>query len=200
MTMADSRYSLDRVSFIVLNQDQSQHSRFDFSINPQSIQEQTQNRSVYLNTLDWGSVQNYGMGQKTISISGTTGWRRGLGIDEAKALKSFLEDYQRQFPVDSSNNRVTLIFANYTDDYSYRVDLAPEGYQFSQDVSQPLMYRYTINLIVLGNSNTASPQDRNSTVIGKPGEGGYSDGGSGRSNLMKGATAQAIANLKSHAR
>ena len=53
MAMADGRYYLDRCAFRILNSDGSQQNRFDFSINPQSIQEQTQARTAYMNTKDW---------------------------------------------------------------------------------------------------------------------------------------------------
>ena len=199
MAMEDGRYPLDHCSFQTKNQDGSERSRFDFTINPQSIQEQTENRTVYLNSKEWGTVQNYGMGQKTITISGTTGWRHGLGIDEAWQLKSFLQDYQNVYPLEDSNNKVTLVFNNYTDDYSYNVELSPSGYQFNQDVSQPLLVRYTITLIVIGDPGTANSQDRTGTLVGRPGEGGVTNGNVGP-NTQRGAVGQAIANLRRDAR
>lgn len=193
--MADGRYMLDRCSFQILNQDGSENSRFDFTINPQSIQEQTENRTVYLNSKEWGTVQNYGMGQKTITLSGTTGWRHGLGIDEAWQLKAFLQSYQNVYPLEDSNNKATLVFNNYTDGYSYNVELAPSGYQFNQDESQPILVKYTINLIAIGDPGTANQQDRTDTLVGRPGEGGVTNGNVGP-NTTNGAVGQAIANLK----
>ena len=193
--MADGRYMLDRCSFQILNQDGSENSRFDFTINPQSIQEQTENRTVYLNSKEWGTVQNYGMGQKTITLSGTTGWRHGLGIDEAWQLKAFLQSYQNVYPLEDSNNKATLVFNNYTDGYSYNVELAPSGYQFNQDESQPILVKYTINLIAIGDPGTANQQDRTDTLVGRPGEGGVTNGNVGP-NTINGAVGQAIANLK----
>lgn len=195
MAMADGRYMLDRCSFQILNQDGSENSRFDFTINPQSIQEQTENRTVYLNSKEWGTVQNYGMGQKTITLSGTTGWRHGLGIDEAWQLKAFLQSYQNVYPLEDSNNKATLVFNNYTDGYSYNVELAPSGYQFNQDESQPILVKYTINLIAIGDPGTANQQDRTDTLVGRPGEGGVTNGNVGP-NTTNGAVGQAIANLK----
>ena len=199
MAMEDGFHTLDRCSFQTKNQDGSEKSRFDFTINPQSIQEQTENRTVYLNSKEWGITQNYGMGQKTITLSGTTGWRHGLGIDEAWQLKAFLQDYQNVYPLDDSNNRVTLVFNNYTDDYSYNVELSPSGYQFNQDVSQPLLVRYTITLIVIGDPGKANSQDRTDTLVGRPGEGGVTNGNVGPST-QKGAVGQAIANLRGDAK
>lgn len=195
MPMSDGRYSLVRCAFIVENDDYSEDSRFDFAINPQQITENTQNRTAYLNTKDWGSIQNYGMGQKTLTIAGTTGWRGGLGIDDAWKLKAFLQRYQSFFPLDNANNRKWLKFANYTDDYTYQVELAPEGYQFTQDVSQPLLVRYNIQLICISDSNQANAGDRTRTVIGKPGEGGI-DNGNVNSNTQMGAVGNAVSALK----
>lgn len=187
--------TLARVAFQVQNDDYSQDSRFDFAINPQQINEQVAARTSYLNTKDWGTVQNFGTGQRTISISGTTGWRRGLGVQDAWSLKSFLDNYMSHFPLDSADSRKWLWFLNYTDDYAYQVELTPNGYQFSQDVSQPLLVRYNIEMMVMGDQNQANASDRTSTAIGKPGEGGITNGNVG-ANTAYNATGQAIANLK----
>lgn len=197
MPMQDSGSSkLARVAFQVQNSDGSENSRFDFALNPQSITEQTLNRSAYFNTADWGSVQNFGMGQKTINLSGTTGWRRGQGAKDAWALKSFLETYQENFPNWDANTLKKLYFYNYTDDYGYHVELAPNGYQFSQDVSQPILVRYTIELICIKDAGNASSQDKTSTVIGNPGAGGVDNG-----NVKPMATtAMAVAALRGDAK
>ena len=190
MAMADGRYYLDRCAFRILNSDGSQQNRFDFSINPQSTQEQTQARTAYMNTKDWGTVQNFGMGQKSITISGTTGWQHGLGIDQAWQLKSFLDTYLNNYPTGTEDNHPVLVFDNYTDNYSYKVAISPSGYQFSQDVSQAILVKYTINMIVIGNTDQASASDRTNTLIGRPGEGGMTDGN------MSNATSSAIASLR----
>ena len=115
------------------------------------------------------------------------------------AVKAFLQDYQNVYPLEDSNNKVTLVFNNYTDGYSYNVELSPSGYQFNQDVSQPILVRYTITLIVLGDPGTANSQDRTNTVVGRPGEGGVTNGNVGP-NTQKGAVGQAIDNLRRDAR
>lgn len=199
MPMADSRYNLVRCSFQMTDDTGNELDRFDFAINPQSIQEQTENRTAYMNTKDWGSIQNYGMGEKTITISGTTGWRRGLGIDDAWKLKSFLEAYQDHFPVDDESQSVQLIFNNYTDDYSYHVVLAPSGYQFTQDVSEPLLIHYTINLIVWSDTTQANAADRNKSAVGQPGAGGTTNGNVGPQQGNTGI-GQSISDLKQEAK
>ena len=45
-------------------------------------------------------------------------------------------------------------------------------------------------MIVIGNTDQASASDRTSTLIGRPGEGGMTDGN------MSNATSSAIANLR----
>lgn len=97
--------------------------------------------------------------------------------------------------MEDSNNKATLVFNNYTDGYSYNVELAPSGYQFSQDESQPILVKYTINLIAIGDPGTANQQDRTDTLVGRPGEGGVTNGNVGP-NTTNGAVGQAIANLK----
>lgn len=190
VAIADGRYTLDRVAFQVLNQDGSEDSRFDFSLNPQSIQESTAVRTSYQNVYEWGSLQNYGMGQKTITIGGTTGWRHGLGFDEAWKLKEFLTNYVNNFPIGDGNNRKVLVFHNYTDNYSYRCDLEANGFSFTQDVSEPILVRYTIHLVVIGNQNVATAQDKTQTVIGTPGSGGTTNGSG-----MSAEVSQTIAQL-----
>lgn len=199
MPMSDGSHTLSRVAFEIQNDDYSVDSRFDFAINPQQIQEQVANRTAYLETKDWGSVQNFGRGKTQISISGTTGWRHGAGAFDAWKLKDFLSHYQQNFPLDNANNRKWLWFCNYTDDYSYQVELAPNGYQFSQDVSQPILVRYNIELIVMGDQNQANTADRTNTLIGRPGEGGMTDGNS-RPNTAASAIQGATAALRRHAR
>lgn len=196
MPMADSRHPLSRVALQRTDYKTGNViDTFNFTINPQNITEQTLSRTTYLNTKDWGQVQEFGLGQKTITLSGTTGWRRGAGIDDAWKLKKFLTDYQNTFPLDDSNNNEYLYFLNYTDDYQYWVTLAPNGMQFVQDVSQPLLVKYTINLIAIGDKSQASADEKNQTVVGKPGAGGLSDGNV-RPNTKGGPVAGAIAKLK----
>ncbi len=197
--MADSRYNLVRCAFSIQDNSGNELSRFDFAINPQSIQEQTENRTAYMNTKDWGNIQNYGMGEKTITISGTTGWRRGLGIDDAWKLKSFLESYQDAYPLDDSTNTQILVFHNYTDDYSYYVSLAPSGFQFTQDVSEPLLIRYTINLIVGGDTSQANAAERNQSAVGQPGAGGTTNGNVGPQQSNTGI-GQTVSDLKQEAK
>lgn len=199
MPMADSRQALSRVAFSIQSGDSAQQiSRFDFAINPQNIQESTVARTMYLNTKNWGTAQELGMGQKTITISGTLGWRRGKGIDDSWNLKAFIEGYLRNFPNDGQQGgSPKLWFLNYTDNYQYMVVIAPNGYQFNQDVSQPLLIKYTINMIVIADKAEATSDERNKTVVGKPGDGGLSNGNV-RPNTEGGPVQGAIANLKRH--
>lgn len=197
MPMADSRQALSRVAFQMTDKAGNQLNRFDFAINPQNIQESTVARTTYLNTKDWGVAQELGMGQKTITISGTLGWRRGKGIDDSWALKSFIESYLHYYPSDGSQQIPTLWFLNYTDNYQYMIVIAPNGYQFSQDVSQPLLIKYTINMIVIADKSEATSDERNNTVIGQPGAGGLSNGNV-KPNTQGGPVQGAIANLKRH--
>ena len=71
-----------------------------------------------------------------------------------------------------------LEFWNYTDDYYYDVAISPNGYSFTQDVSEPILVRYSITMIVRGRLDTANADDKSQTLITDP----YANN-SGKSNL-----------------
>ena len=56
--------------------------------------------------------------------------------------------------------------------------ISPNGYSFTQDVSEPILVRYSITMIVRGRLDTASTDDKSQTLITDP----YANNG-GQSNL-----------------
>ena len=166
MAIADGYHSLSRVAFKQVDVNGNVISTFNFAINPQNIQEQVATRTSYINTAQWGSVQELGTGQRTITISGTTGWRNGLGFEDYKKLQAFLSDYtdSRMKPSSTSDLRY-LEFWNYTNDYYYNVAISPNGFSFTQDVSEPILVRYSITMIERGSLDTASTEDKSQTLI-----------------------------------
>lgn len=179
MAIADGYHRLSRVAFKQVDVNGNVIDTFNFAINPQNIQEQVATRTSYINTAQWGSVQELGTGERTITISGTTGWRQGLGFEDYKKLRLFLTAYtdSRMAPPATSSLRY-LEFWNYTDDYWYDVAISPNGYSFTQDVSEPILVRYSITMIVRGSLDTASTEDKSQTLITDP----YANN-SGQSNL-----------------
>lgn len=179
MAIADGYHRLSRVALKKVDVNGNVIDTFNFAINPQNIQEQVAARTSYINTAHWGSVQELGTGEHTITISGTTGWRQGLGFEDYKKLRRFLTDYtdSRMDPTTTSNLRY-LEFWNYTDDYYFVVAISPNGYSFTQDVSEPILARYSITMIIRGDLDTASTEDKSQTLITDP----YANN-SGQSNM-----------------
>lgn len=166
MAIADGYHALSRVAFRQTDVNGNTISTFNFAINPQNIQEQVQTRTSYMNTAQWGTVQELGTGERTITISGTTGWRHGHGFEDYKKLRAFLSSYSdaRMEPTTTQSLRY-LEFWNYTDDYYYEVALSPNGFSFTQDVSEPILARYSITMIVRGHLDSAKTEDKSSTLI-----------------------------------
>lgn len=200
MGIADGNgHSLSRVAFKITDASGNVLDTYEFKLNPQNIQENITNRAAYLNTNLWGTTQEIGTGQRTLTISGTTGWRHGEGFDDFKKLREFLTSY-----TDSRNNAYKkddmryLQFWNYTDDYEYLVAIAPNGFQFTQDVSEPILIRYSISMIERGPLDTATSEQKTETVVGDPGASEKSNGGV-QANTQYSSIGNAVRTLGKHA-
>lgn len=164
MVMADGRWILQRCSFEIQSNGSTVNT-FNFTINPQNIVESTASRTFIQQTRNSGTVQRFGVGVKNFTLSGTTGWRHGSGIDELYVLKDFMENYMNNF-ADNVQTDYTFIFHNYTDNYSYIVEFAEQGISFTQDVSKPLLTTYNIQFVAVQPADQATSSDINKTTLG----------------------------------
>jgi hypothetical protein len=164
MSMSDGKNRLMKICF------QFGDRVFRFAINPDSYVHSKPHRTAVVKTKSRIYVQDFQDDIHTIKISGTTGWNptgkeEDKGLAKIKEMKTFLDDYAKQGgngtqPVDN------FIFWNFTNEEYYFVHLSTEGVTFTQDVSQPLLYRYDIKFVVLtevvGGSQIVSP------ILGNP--------------------------------
>lgn len=188
MPISDGKTRLKKIMFQVGNK------YFRFAINPENYVHAKPHRTAVIKTKSRIVIEDFQEDVPTITISGTTGFNpTGIatdrGIAKIKEMKKFLEDYARQ---GGSGNQGTdeFFFHNFTNDESYVVHLSPEGVSYTQDANSPLLYQYSIKLVVLREANQPADEDivnpeignKNPTIPGKGSGSGGSSGGNSGSN------------------
>ena len=157
MGMSNGRDQLSRVAF-----ETSSGDFYKFAINPQSISEQITARNVFLQTESSIQMQGYGQGLHTIEISGTTGVNRGRGFDNLIALKNLIVNHlnsAHDSKDGGATGNVSLIFHNFTDNESWRVELNQQGIKIDQSKDDPLSFFYTISMVVVGAASTPATSE-----------------------------------------
>lgn len=198
MAMADGRYYLDRIA-LEIQEAGTTVAVYKFAVNPQQIQDTTPSRTYVQETATAGTVQRFGAGVESFTITGTTGWRHGKGYDEINQLKEFVGSYMNEFS-DNIAKDYTFLFHNYTQGYDYVVDFAQEGISFSQDVAKPLFTNYTLQLIVVRQADQASSGEISNTTLGNDASslgGGTSSNGYVNPNVSTKATSLAYNQISS---
>lgn len=156
---------------------------YQFQVNPSSYEENRPQRTTVFKTREANIVEDFGPDLMTINFSGTTGFRK---IQETtRKGRQNLNGAQRLFRLRDLINRYSnsgmttepgqnpntfeMIFYNHTDDNkSYVVHLAPEGFKVERSESEPLLYRYSISLIVVREAGKADPREVDAPSIGNP--------------------------------
>lgn len=127
------------------------------AINPQQYEYSSPQRTSTFKTQSNVVVENFGQDLRTITFSGNTGAKeqgsgtsRMNGEQRFQALKDIIVGYQQA----SDNGSVPtdeLIFYNNMDinQPSYTVNIAPQGFQYSRDSDNPLLYNYAVSLLVI---------------------------------------------------
>lgn len=169
MGMSNGRDSLTRISFEIQS-DNASISTLDLDINPQSMSEIHSARTYLQQVRTANSVQNFGAGAVSYTISGNTGWKAGTsdpgrGFDKIKEFRNFFTTYLSSYSDDVGTD-YSLILHDYTNEIHVYIEFQPEGFSFTQDVSQPILYNYTLQLYVVGDASTPSSSDISSTVLG----------------------------------
>lgn len=155
--ISNGRDTLQRVAF-----ETSTGQFYKFAINPQSMTEQVTARNTFLQTDNTIHMQGFGQGLHTIEISGTTGVNHGKGFDNLLALKKLIVDHINSAHDNtnaSSTGNVELIFHNFTNNASYKVELNQEGIKIEQSVDDPLSYRYSISMVVVGDASNPATSE-----------------------------------------
>lgn len=126
-------------------------------VNPDTYKYTRGQRSATYKTQNANVNQQFGAELAEISIQGNTGWHKdgkGLdGKDRLDELNKLIADYQNDTQ-NGGHSASPLKFDNYTDHKYYTVTVAADGFQYSRDKENPLVYDYLINLTVLGGSDT----------------------------------------------
>lgn len=130
-------------------------------IRPESLTRDDPSRINVVQTLNGGAwADDFGPGIAVINISGTTGWRRTAGSNddgEARffALRTMVYDEwhrRRKQAVSQAKdpNEVRLIFSDSLDNIVASV--AVTSFKLARSRSQPLLFRYQIQMLVLSDS------------------------------------------------
>lgn len=166
MGMSDGSNNLTRVAFEIKNTKSGGSNEYlKFAINPQSIQKNIASRTFLQNTRTANTIQNFGEGVITYTISGTTGWGRGKGFSRIKALEKFFDKYM-SLNSDNIGNDYQLIFHDFTNEYHYQVEFQPNGLTINQDVSQPLLYNYSLSFYVVNDATKATSSEISELTLG----------------------------------
>lgn len=154
-------------------------------VNPQNYSYQAPQRSTTFKTQGDNVNEQFGPDFPVISIAGHTGWKRDssnrTGADRFRQLKEFIGSYQKASQ-NGSTPPEAMRFYNYTDGYGYKVTVAAGGFEYSRSVETPLLFNYSISLIVLEGSDApdkASVQDPD--LVG--GTGSHTSGGSSQGSV-----------------
>ena len=137
-----------------------------FKINPQNIVESFPARNVFTKTEGDPYMQGFGSGIHTIQISGNTGWGHGNdGYNKYVELKNLLMDYNNNNEY-GLGNVGNFYYHDFTNGYSWQVELNADGFKFTQSVDRPLLYDFDISMVVISPSNSPVQSEISYTTTG----------------------------------
>jgi hypothetical protein len=145
---------------------------FNLPIRPEALSRQSTSRITVQQTLGGtGWADDFGPGLDVINLQGTTGWRGTAGDDGAALFQQLYQaiytnwhqarNQLRQKGQDP--NQIELIFTDTLDNIIEVV--APLTFTLQRSKSSPLISRYNIQLIVLGDQPRPAPQSWLSGVL-----------------------------------
>lgn len=178
MPQADGKTGLKRIA-IQIGEDKSK-GWYRFAINPNKYEHSIPQRTTVFKTKSQIIVEDFGKDLEQIKFSGTTGFKKDSagrdGKQRLQSLKKTMKDYMKQGG-NGNKPKDEMTFHNFTDDEDYIVHLAPEGISIERSVEQPLLYTYTINLVVLRGAEQPDERDQANPTIGNenPSVGGNED-------------------------
>lgn len=144
---------------------------YRFKINPTNYQITYGQRTATYKTRTQAVIEDYGTDLPLIQFSGTTGLRKDsegkTGADRLFELRDFIRNYAVSGHAEGGSNK-ELYFYNFTDDESFVVHLSQEGLNISRDATQPLLYTYTISLIVIREAGKPSDNEVITPSTGNP--------------------------------
>lgn len=153
-------------------------------IRPEDLTRTDPARTNVHQTLGGAWADNFGIGLRTITISGHTGWKVGSSPknnEQRDGIGRFIELYEnvfkqwherRQAAINEGKNPddVKLIFADQLDEFSFVV--APQNFTLRRSKSRPLLCQYQIVLTVLSerlddvrDGDAPTPEERERTGL-----------------------------------
>lgn len=142
---------------------------YRFQVNPTQYKYSKPQRVTIFKTKSNIITEDFGKDIETIQFSGTTGFRvdgRGKnGADRLKELEALIDSYANRGG-NGNRSSVEMKFYNFTDDKYFIVHLAPEGMSIERSVDQPLLFTYSINLVVLREAGQPSERSQVTPQIG----------------------------------
>lgn len=139
---------------------------YRFKVNPENYKYSMPQRTTITKTKGDIVVEDYGRDVETITFSGTTGFK---GTKSGKAKLDELYNAINKYAQTAGNGTRPanfITFYNMTDNKSYKVHLAPEGFSYSRSVNEPLLFRYEISLVVLGRASEPPRDSLAETELG----------------------------------
>lgn len=141
----------------------------NFRLNPEEYKYERKTRAAIYKTQNSNVVQQFGSDIAVITMRGTTGWHKDnngqSGKDRFDALNRLIAQYQN----DTQNGGHTaqaMKFNNYTDNKYYTVTVAPDGFTYDRSLNRPLLYEYTLTLMVIGGDDTPTIDSSLTAVVG----------------------------------
>lgn len=138
---------------------------YRFKVNPENYSIEMPQRTSVIKTKSDIIIEDYGKDIEVINFSGTTGFKpimengvKRNGKDKIEELEHIITKYAKSAG-DGNQQSNTMFFYNMTDGRYYKVHLAPQGLKITRSKDEPLLFRYDITLMVLGD---AFEPDRNS--------------------------------------
>lgn len=112
--------------------------------NPEDMQQEEPARVSVTQTLGGAFVTDFGQGLPTVTLSGTTGYRRkttaeGRETDGFQEFQRLRNRIYRGF-IETNDPKLSLYWYNWEDDEYYQIQ--PTSFRLMRNKSEPLLYRY----------------------------------------------------------
>lgn len=140
---------------------------YNFKINPSNYKYNRDTRSAIYKTQGSNVNQQFGSDIPTIAMSGTTGWHKdasgNTGKDRLESLNKIVAQYQNDTQYGGAPHQDFWLY-NYTDSKKYKVSI--DKFEYDRDKTEPLLFYYTIEMHVLGGSDTPPENTELTSVVG----------------------------------
>jgi hypothetical protein len=166
----------------------------NFKINPEEYSYKRPQRLAAYKTQNSNVIQQFGADLATITINGTTGYHRDGNNNNGRQRLEDINKLILQYQTDTQNGGTsarTLYFNNYTDSKYYKVTVGQDGFEYSRDKNNPLLFNYVIHFIVIGGDDTPKTDTSVTSEVGN-GSGSSIDKGVDATSNNSGSTSSLV--------